>query len=107
MQLEASLGRVALLLTLGFLWASCTFPSVEYETVCAVPMACQKDVEACRKQAGMQQMACLSKCTTVCPSCGTDFDQAMNLCVAECEVCSANEGCANATESCKALSGVP
>ena len=113
MQLEVSFCRVASLLALGMISAACTFPSVEYEAepvseaACVAPTACMNDVEVCRKQADAQQMMCLSKCTTVCPSCGADFNDALSICVAQCEACSAGEGCANATESCKALAGVP
>ncbi|HRI72483.1 MAG TPA: hypothetical protein PK156_49950 [Polyangium sp.] len=109
MQLEVSLYRAAVSLAFCFVWASCTFPSVEYETdtECVVPTVCQNDIDVCLKQADAQQMMCLSKCTTVCPSCGTSFEEALSMCLAQCEACSGNEGCTNATKSCKAMLGMP
>lgn len=99
--------HAALGLALCLAWASCTFPSVEYEPTCAVPTSCQNDITSCSKQANAEQMMCLSKCTADCGACDTTLDKAMSVCVAQCENCSASGGCMNATESCKALLGVP
>jgi len=94
-------------LTFSCLWAACSFPNVEYETECMVPVSCQNDVDVCWKQAEAQQTMCTSKCMMTCGTCDVDYDQMMAACVAQCETCSANGGCANATGSCKALLGVP
>lgn len=104
---ETSVRRAVLALALGLAWASCTFPNVEYEGTCAVPTSCQNDVTNCSKQADAAQTMCLSKCTTDCGTCDVDMSMSMSICVAECENCSATAGCMNATESCKALLGVP
>lgn len=99
--------RCAMAALFLFVMAGCTFPTVEYEQVCAVPSVCLNDVDVCRKQAEAQQNMCASKCTTDCATCSTDYDSAIATCVAQCESCSASEGCLNATDSCKALLGVP
>jgi hypothetical protein len=107
MQLAGGAHRAFVALTLVLAWASCTFPSVEYEPTCAVPASCQNDITNCTKQADGQHTMCLSKCTTDCAACDTDFDAAVSICVAQCENCSANSGCINATDNCKALLGAP
>lgn len=87
--------------------AACTFPSVEYETECAVPMACENEVFACNNKAMAAQNMCSMKCSMTCVDCDAEFSRSLDICVAQCETCSANEGCMNATESCKALLGAP
>ena len=98
---------VVLMFTLAFAWASCSFPSVEYEPACAAPKQCENEANACAKKAAETQDSCAKKCSTSCQECDTDFDRALGMCVAQCESCSASEGCLNATESCKALLGAP
>lgn len=107
MSFEMRVRRVLGVMLLGCTFVACTFPSVEYETGCAVPTACENDVGVCTNKAEAAQNMCSMKCTMSCVDCSTDFDRAMTTCVALCETCSANNGCANATESCKALLGVP
>jgi hypothetical protein len=107
MQLAVGVRQTVLALALALAWASCTFPSVEYEPSCAVPTSCENDIASCSKQADAQRTMCLSKCTTDCAACDTDFDAALSMCTAQCENCSENSGCTNATENCKALLGAP
>jgi len=106
-----SLGRgvrpVVLMLALGFAGAACTFPSVEYDTSCAVPTSCEKEVNSCSNKAQALQNMCSMKCAGTCVDCEADYDQAVTACVVQCETCSANNGCENATENCKALLGAP
>ncbi len=102
--------RVVLMLSLGFVWASCTFPSVDYElaeAACTAPMSCANEATSCTNKAEAAQTMCSMKCSMSCLTCDTDFDRAMETCVAQCENCSAIDGCMNATESCKALLGAP
>lgn len=107
MRLEMHTRRAVLMLMLGLAWASCTFPSVEYESACAAPKPCESDAVSCAKKAEAAQNACSMKCQMSCLQCDTDFDRALDMCVAHCENCSANAGCLNAGESCKALLGAP
>jgi len=99
---------------------ACTFPDVDYEDVdpespmtaaCAMPTSCEPEVTSCSKQADSQRGACLSKCsngqTADCTACQDSHASAVSVCVAQCESCSAAKGCANATDSCKALLGAP
>ncbi len=110
--------RVLLLLGLS----ACTFPTVDYlepgetDPPCATPPKCVGDVSTCSKQAEAQRGACVSQCGSGptkmgaipdCAGCDAAYDTAMNVCVAQCESCSAAEGCTNATDSCKALLGLP
>lgn len=87
--------------------AACTFPSVEYETACAVPTTCENDVATCGNKALAAQNMCSVKCSMSCVDCDQQFSRSLDICVAQCETCSANAGCMNATESCKALVGTP
>lgn len=108
MHLE-SRGLIALL-TFGLIGSACGFPTVDYEdpvVACAMPMACANEVAACNNKAQAEQNMCAMKCSMTCLDCDADFERSLGICVAQCETCSANEGCANATASCKALLGVP
>jgi hypothetical protein len=107
MQLEMHLRRAILMISTGLVWASCTFPSVDYESACAAPPSCENDANSCTKKAEADQNACSMKCSMSCLECDTDFDRALGMCVAQCESCSASAGCTNASASCKALLGVP
>ncbi len=107
MQLEIHLRRAVVILALSFVWASCTFPSVDYETACAAPKSCENEVISCTKKAEAAQNMCSMKCSMSCLECDSDFDKALTTCVAQCENCSASAGCLDATASCKTLLGVP
>ena len=106
---------VVLMVALGFAWASCTFPDVEYDSgsgagadsACAVPMSCVNEVNTCRNKADALQNSCSMKCSGTCIDCEASYDEALASCVTQCENCSVIEGCMNATESCKALLGAP
>jgi hypothetical protein len=107
MTFDQRMRLAGLLLAMGFACASCTFPSVEYDTSCAAPTSCEKDVATCGNKAQAAQNMCSMKCTMSCVDCDEAYDLALASCIAQCETCSAGEGCTNATESCKALLGVP
>lgn len=110
MQFDTQLLRMCACLPLTMLITACTFPTIAYEesaAACAVPTSCAKDVATCSNKAQAAQNMCAMKCSMSCVDCESDFDRDMGICVAQCETCSANGGCANATESCKALLGVP
>jgi hypothetical protein len=107
MRLDVHVRRAILTLSIGFACASCTFPSVEYETACAAPTSCANETSACTKKAEAAHNMCSMKCTKSCLDCDTAFDRALEMCVAQCENCSAVAGCMNANASCKALLGVP
>lgn len=98
---------VGLLLAMGVACLSCTFPSVEYDTSCAAPTSCEKDTTLCANKAQAAQNMCSMKCMMSCVDCDDEYDRALASCVAQCESCSASDGCMDATESCKALLGVP
>jgi len=98
---------------------ACTFPDVDYSdtsadefaSACFVPAACEPEVTACSKQAANQHGACLNKCgppaSQACAACETEYDSALNVCLAQCESCSAENGCKNATQSCKGWLSIP
>jgi len=104
--------RLALLGLVAFiLAASCTFPDVEYDMPCSVPSTCQKNAEACRNKGEGDQTACLAKCAMTpngnCGECQTNFETVLEQCLELCEGCGAQNGCTNATESCKTHLGMP
>lgn len=110
MQFDIQLRRACAYLTLTMFLTACTFPTISYEesaAACAVPTACTKDVAACSNKAQATQNTCSMKCSMSCLECDSDFDRDIGICVAQCETCSANGGCVNATDSCKALLGAP
>jgi hypothetical protein len=90
---------------------ACTFPEVQYDQPCSVPMTCHNDTENCRKQAESDRNACLASCAMTpngnCGVCTTKFDAALAVCLENCEDCSAANGCTNATQSCKTRLGAP
>jgi hypothetical protein len=110
MHFEIQKPRLYACLTVTMIVSACSFPTVVYEETaasCAVPMSCVNDVAACSNKAQATQNMCAMKCSMSCVECESDFDRDLGICVAQCETCSANGGCANATESCKAMLGVP
>ncbi|MDI3285531.1 hypothetical protein [Polyangium sp. 15x6] len=102
--------------------SACTFPAIDYDEpgeaasiACAATPKCASDVESCSKQAYGDRSMCMSQCgksgpmnlNPDCNSCESAHETAMNICVAECESCNAADGCPNATDSCRALLGLP
>jgi hypothetical protein len=109
---RATLTVSASIVAAALLAASCTFPSVDYEPPCDVPSACDKDVDSCAKQASLQRDTCLAKCKggmveTCEDACRSDYHAALSACLAQCEDCSLQQGCANSTQSCKRKLGLP
>jgi len=98
--------------------AACAFPDVDYgessanarNTACVMPAACESTVNVCSTKASTQRGACLNKCgmgqAPDCGACQDAHESALNTCVAQCETCSAENGCENATDSCKAWLGL-
>lgn len=107
MRLDVRVRRAVLVLVWVFGCVSCTFPSVDYETSCSAPASCESGATSCSNKAAAEQNKCSMKCTMSCVECETTFEQALSGCVTQCEGCSAKAGCLDATESCKALLGVP
>ncbi|MDI1476046.1 hypothetical protein [Polyangium sp. y55x31] len=104
--------------------SACTFPAIDYvepdeadveSAACVATPKCATDVEACSKQASGQRSQCVFQCQKSgpmnlnpdCSTCESTYATEMNICVAQCESCSAAAGCTNATDSCRALLGLP
>lgn len=107
MNLDRRISLVGWMLAICFACATCTFPSVEYDSSCVAPTLCAKELSACTNKAEAAQNMCAMKCSMSCSECDNAFDQALTGCLTQCESCSASAGCMDATESCKALLGVP
>ncbi|MDC3960758.1 hypothetical protein [Polyangium jinanense] len=104
--------------------SACTFPAIDYvepgeadieAVACAATPQCANEVDTCAKQAYGQRSACVSQCEKSgpmslnpdCSSCDSALETNLNICVAKCESCNAADGCSNATDSCRALLGLP
>jgi len=109
----------SLIVSMAGLLLGCTFPDVDYSDTesnafakaCFVPVACKNTVTLCSKQAANQRNTCLNQCGTgskpACVACETEHDSALGVCLAKCEVCSAANGCQDATASCEDWLAIP
>jgi hypothetical protein len=118
--------RVLGLAAMAMLVASCTFPSVDYYeepatdggggaapmSGCNVPATCSTEVNTCAKPPRSKLDACDAKCNGIMAqpcrdACQSNYEAAVSVCLSQCQDCSAKYGCLNATQSCRALLGLP
>ena len=92
----------------------CTFPDVDYASdarttsECSAPPTCAADAMTCADKARKAQDMCSKKCnkdTGCLAGCDGDLGVALGQCNAVCQSCSSDQGCTDATASCKALVG--
>ncbi|MDI1448784.1 hypothetical protein [Polyangium sp. 6x1] len=122
LQMSRGRGPLVFLCCLFLGVSACTFPAIDYVDAdeseggaCAATPKCVSDIDTCSKQAEGQRFMCMSQCQKTgpmnlnpdCSTCDSAHETDLLVCVAQCEACSANTGCANATESCRSLLGLP
>jgi hypothetical protein len=101
---RAFLGFVAFMFA-----ASCTFPDVEYDMPCSVPTSCRQSAEKCLDRGQGDRNDCLEKCkkSKDCGVCNADYETYLAQCLDQCDGCGDQNGCTDATQSCKTYLRMP